>query len=150
MGGITKSNGGLVRITAPVVLAVNQTWNLDNALGNLRWTNTLNSGAFTLLIQGIGTLQLQGGIRTFGSEVTISSAALQVDGGGTITLGGTNTFDGLTINGNSRAIGSTYGRFWCGQQLWRWWDELGDQYGCDVDDGHIGIHREYRILKPHL
>ncbi len=109
-GGLSKPTTKLIRISsAPVTLSANQTWDLSGTGGTLRWGSDLTTGGNTLLIQGAGTLELQGS-QVLGSDVTITNAQVSVSGSGDPTFGGSNTFDTLSIVSGT-AIGSTFGDY---------------------------------------
>jgi autotransporter-associated beta strand protein len=111
-GGLIKDTNGLARISSPISLSADQTWNLNNGTttsNSTRLGGSITTGLNTLLIQGSGALDLQGS-STLGSLVTINNPLVQVTNNSVVTLGGTNGFDTLQIP-NGRVIGSTFGNF---------------------------------------
>jgi autotransporter-associated beta strand protein len=108
-GGITKSTTQLILIGAPVTLDANQIWNIGTG-NSLRMSGALTTGGNTLLIQGAGLLNLRGSNTTYGSDVTIAANVTADQIGASITLGGSNTFDTLTITRGS-VSGATIGDF---------------------------------------
>ena len=115
-GAITLGNGGVsiswyaynttvngaVTINSPVTLGGSQTWLLNATSASLSQTGSLDLGAYTLTVAGIGSVTLSG--------VIGGTGGLTVTGAGTTTLNGSavNTYTGnTTINGNNLIIDFT-------------------------------------------
>lgn len=111
-GGVTKgSNFFALIFNSAVNLGANQTWTLNGGTANLQLNGEFNDNGHTLLVTGPGIFDLRGS-NTFGTNVTISSSGLSVNGGGiTVTLqNANNTFTNLQIN-NGRVRADSIGNF---------------------------------------
>ena len=109
-GGITKSGGASLVFANAVTLGANQTWSIATGTGNLQMNGTFSDGGNMLSVTGTGTgtFDLRGN-NTFGSNVTIG-AAIGINGGATVTFGGANTYDVITVS-NGRVQGATLNNF---------------------------------------
>jgi autotransporter-associated beta strand protein len=105
-GGIVSSNASLETVGNDLTLAANQTWNA--AAGNLAVAGNVNNGTNLLTVTGTFNTLLSG--------ILGGSGGLAKTGSGTATLGGANTYSGVTTVSagilsiqNSAALGSATG-----------------------------------------
>jgi fibronectin-binding autotransporter adhesin len=113
-GGVTKSStiigAGLILANA-VTLGANQTWTITGggSGNNLQMNGAFSDGGKTLAVIGTGTFDLRG-TNTFGSNVTIDTTVSVNSAGATVTFGGANTMNSLSIP-SGRVIGATLNNF---------------------------------------
>ena len=110
-GGVTMAStvaGANLIFTNAVTLGANQTWTTVTGRG-LQMNGTFNDGGKTLAVNGTGLFDLRGS-NTFGSNVTIDSSVSINAVGATVTFGGANTMNSLSVP-NGRVVGATLGNF---------------------------------------
>jgi autotransporter-associated beta strand protein len=96
-------------ISAPIMLAASQTWEIDSASGILTVNGGIGDGGlnFSLTKTGVGTLIL-GGTNSYSGGTIVTAGTLQLAGGdaSALPLNGTLTVNGGTfdLNGNSESL----------------------------------------------
>ncbi len=106
-GGITKSTSTNLIFANSVTLGASQTWAINS--GSMQVNGAFSDGGNTLAINGVGTLDLRGS-NTFGSNVVIDTSVSVNLIGSTVTFGGLNTFNALSIPAGRVRVG-TIGNF---------------------------------------
>ena len=112
--GVTKAaNTSALIFANAVTLGANQTWTINSVTGtgtgNLQMNGAFSDGGYTLAVNGTGLFDLRGN-NTFGSNVTIDAPVSVNLASATVTLGGANTMNALSIPAG-RVLGATIGDF---------------------------------------
>jgi autotransporter-associated beta strand protein len=96
-----NAGAGAVTILSPLTLGGAQSWTNDSGSLLTIGTGVVNNGGFLLTLAGSGTTTVTSAISGTGG--------LSKSGAGTLKLGGTNTYNGVTIINNGTLAGVTGG-----------------------------------------